>query len=182
MGASVELEEGMEPAVREVIREVTAKPTKVIKDKLGPVSLLLQAQRRQLEDHGARIKEVEARHSAMEDGMTWLPELLNIKTKMRRLKMERVHRTTSQVPSSGQRSSPALVRLHNFQDKQRIMKAAWEMSRNNLPLKYENATVMIFQDFSAAVVWKSYDEVRKRLCAIGTDHIIDLPHSAERVG
>ncbi|MEQ2206372.1 hypothetical protein XENOCAPTIV_028576, partial [Xenoophorus captivus] len=63
MGASVELEEGMGPAVREVIHEATAKPTRVIRDKLRPVSLLLQAQRRQLEDHRTRIKEVEARHS-----------------------------------------------------------------------------------------------------------------------
>lgn len=103
---------------------------------------------------------------------TWLPELLNIKTKAGRLRVERAHRTTNQVPSSGQRPCPTLVRLHNFQDIPRIMNAAWEMSRNNQALKYECATVMIFQGYLTAVVhkWKSYDEVKKRLRAIGADY------------
>lgn len=207
-----------------MIREVTANLTKVIEDKLGPVSLLLQAQGKQLEDHETRIKEAEARISVLEDATNpamdklqslekrvkelsertddlenrgrrkniriiglpdgaegsdpisffecWLPELLNIKTKAGRIKVERAHRTAAQAPSSGHRAHPALVRLHNYQDKQRIMNAAWAMSRDNQPLKHGNATVMIFQDYSVAVVrkLKSFDEVKKRLRSIGADY------------
>lgn len=224
MGADAELVIRSEPAIRKVIREVTANLTKVIEDKLGPVSLLLQVQGKQLEHHEARIKEAEAPISVLEDATnpaldkfqslekrvkelaecvddlenrgrrkniriiglpedaegsnpisffeSWLPELLNIKTKAGRVKVERAHRTVAQAPSSGQRARPALVRLHNYQDKQRTMNAAWAMSRNNQPLKHGNATVMIFQDYSTAVVRKrkSFDEVKKRLRSIGADY------------
>uniref|UniRef100_A0A096LQV1 L1 transposable element RRM domain-containing protein n=1 Tax=Poecilia formosa TaxID=48698 RepID=A0A096LQV1_POEFO len=216
--------EGMDPALREVIREVTANLTKVIEEKLGPVSLLLQTHGKYLEDHETRIKEIETRLSAIEDDLvpsidkleslgkrvkdlteraddlenrgrrknirivglpekaegndpthffeTWLPELLHIKTKTGRLKIDRAHRTPNQVPSSEPRPRPVLVRLHNFQDKQRIMNAAFQLGRNNRPLKHGSATVMIFQDFSAAVVRKrkSFDYVKKLLRAIGADY------------
>lgn len=71
MGTDMELDIRLEPAVheviREVIREVSVNLTKVIEDKLGPVSLLLQAQGKQLEDHETRIKEAEARMSVLEE-------------------------------------------------------------------------------------------------------------------
>lgn len=76
---------------------------------------------------------------------TWLPEILHIETKSGRVKLERAHR--SLAPST-QRPQPVLVRFHNYQDKQRVMNAAWEMGRKNQALKHEDATVMIFQDFS----------------------------------
>lgn len=67
MGTDMELDIRLEPAVREVIREVSVNLTKVIEDKLGPASLLLQAQGKQLEDHETRIKEAEARMSVLEE-------------------------------------------------------------------------------------------------------------------
>lgn len=97
----------------------------------------------------------------------WLPKLLNIQTKTGRIKVERAHRVGG-TSAPDQRPRPVVVRLHNFRDKQRIMTASWDKSRNNQPLKYDDATVMLFQDFSAAVVRKrkSFDEVKRRLKSV----------------
>lgn len=57
---------------------------------------------------------------------TWLPKLLNVETKAGRFKVEQVHHMAAQVPSCDQRPRPALVRLHNYCDKQRIMSSALE--------------------------------------------------------
>ncbi|KAK7933584.1 hypothetical protein WMY93_004480 [Mugilogobius chulae] len=99
---------------------------------------------------------------------TWLPELLNIERE-KGVKVERAHRTAGRAPAHDQKPRPILVRLHNFRDKQRIMSAAWEKSKSNQPLKHGDATVMIFSDFSAAVVTKRkrFDEVKKRLKSAG---------------
>lgn len=52
------------------------------------------------------------------------------------------------------------------------MNAAWEMGRKNQALKYEDATVMIFQDFSASVLRrrKGYDVVKKQLRALSAEY------------
>lgn len=108
----------------------------------------------------------------------WFPKLLNIETKSGRLKVERAHRTG---PTSARdlRPRPVIVRLHNFQDKQRIVNASWDKSKNNQPLKCGDATVLIYQDFSAAVVRKrkGFDHVKRRLSAVGAVYRMLYPAS-----
>lgn len=60
-----------------------------------------------------------------------------------------------------------------------MMSTSWNMGTRNEALKYENATVMIFQDFSAAVLRKrkQFDGVKKRLKAIGATYTQVYPAS-----
>lgn len=224
-GASAEVNaSSFEPALRAAISEITTNISRVIDEKLGPLSQLLQVHREELDSHEKRITETETRISAIEDAVepvknklgaleklaadlsqraedlenrgrrknirivglpegaegddptrffeTWLPGMLNIDTKAGRLKLERAHRSLAPAPPATQRPRSVLVRFHNFQDKQRVMNASWEMGKRNQPLKHGNATVMIFQDFSAAVLRKRkrFDDVKKRLKSIGADY------------
>lgn len=219
------------PALREVISEITANISKIIDDKLSPLSHLLQAHREELDSHGERIAEIEGRVSALEDTVdpvggkmkaleqqvkdltqhvddlenrgrrknirivglpegvegdnptrffeSWLPKVLQIETKTDRIKLERAHRSLAPLPSPSQKPRSILVRFHNYQDKQRVMSASWNMGTKNQALKYQNATVMIFQDFSAAVLRKrkQYDGVKKRLKVIGATYTQVYPAS-----
>lgn len=222
------------PAQREMISEITANISKIIDDKLSPLSHLLQVHREELDNHGERITEVEGRVSALEDivnpveskvkaleqqvmdlneriddlenrgrrkniriiGLpegaegdnpirffeSWLPDVLKIETKAGRIKLERAHRalvneTSRPTPSNKPRS--VVVRFHNYQDKQRVMNASWNMGERKEVLKHDGATVMIFQDFSAAVLRKrkGFDGVKKRLKAIGATYNQVFPAS-----
>ncbi|KAK7877975.1 hypothetical protein WMY93_031377 [Mugilogobius chulae] len=102
----------------------------------------------------------------------WLPEVLQIETKDGRIKLERAHRTLGQKPPPTQRPRPVLVRFHNYQDKQRVMNASWELGRKEEVVKHGDATVNFFQDLSAAVIRKrkGYDAVKKRLRLLGADY------------
>lgn len=66
---------------------------------------------------------------------SWLPKVLHIGAKMGRMKLEQAHRTLPHRPSPTQRPKPVLARFHNYQDKQRIMKASWELGRKNQSVK-----------------------------------------------
>lgn len=220
------------PAQREMITEITANISKIIDEKLSPLSHLLQAHREELDSHGERITEVEGRVSALEDSLgpmdskmkaleqqvadlsehvddlenrgrrknirivglpegvegdnptrffeSWLPKILNIETKTGRIKLERAHRSLAPLPSpTAQKPRSILVRFHNYQDKQRVMSASWNIGTKNQVLKHDNSTVMIFQDFSAAVLRKRkrFDGVKKRLKAIGATYSQVYPAS-----
>ncbi|KAE8281769.1 hypothetical protein D5F01_LYC19152 [Larimichthys crocea] len=218
-------------ALREAVTEITANISKVIDEKLSPLSELFKIHREELDRHDKRITEAEQRISALEDATdlvdgkiealekmvcelseraddlenrgrrknirivglpeeaegddptrffeTWLPQLLHIETKSGRVKLERAHRSLAPKPPTTQRPRPVLVRFHNYQDKQHVMNAAWEVGRKNQALKHEDATVMIFQDFSASVLRrrKGYDAVKKQLRALGTDYRLIYPAS-----
>lgn len=107
----------------------------------------------------------------------WLPDALQIKTKNDRIKLERAHRSLAPKPSSQQRPRPVIVRFHNYQDKQRVMDASWDLARKNQLVKHGDSTVMFFQDFSAALVRKrkGYINVKKRLQALGADYRLLYP-------
>lgn len=226
-GASTAADTGTDAsllALREAVHDITANISRVIDEKLGPLSELLKLQREELDSHGKRLTEAEERISALEDttdpvggkikelekmvselseraddlenrgrrknirivGLpegaegedptrffeTWLPKLLHMDTKSGRVKLERAHRAPASKPPSTQRPRQVLVRFHNYQDKQRVMSASWEMGRKKQALKYGDATVMFFQDFSASVLRrrKGYDSVKKQLRALGADY------------
>ncbi|CAK6981176.1 hypothetical protein D5F01_LYC19152 [Scomber scombrus] len=54
-------------ALREAVDDITANISRVIDEKLGPLSELLKTQREELDSHGKRLTEVEERISALED-------------------------------------------------------------------------------------------------------------------
>uniref|UniRef100_A0AAV2L9G9 Uncharacterized protein n=1 Tax=Knipowitschia caucasica TaxID=637954 RepID=A0AAV2L9G9_KNICA len=76
------------------------------------------------------------------------------------VKIDRCHRALTRRPPAGQRPRAVIMKLHNFQDKVRIMQAA----RRLKTLSYKGASVMIFEDFSAAVVKKrqEFTAVKRR--------------------
>ena len=58
-----------------------------------------------------------------------------------------------------------------------MMNASWNMWVRKEALKYDDATVMIFQDLSAAVLRKrkTFDGVKKRLKAMGVTYNLVYP-------
>ncbi|CAL9698818.1 unnamed protein product [Knipowitschia caucasica] len=107
----------------------------------------------------------------------WLPEVLLMRTKNGRIKLERAHRTLGPKPSPAQRPRPVVARFHNYQDKQRVMNASWELARKNHAVKHRDSRVMLFQDYSATVARrkKGYDAVKKRLRALGAEYRLMYP-------
>ncbi|KAI2657411.1 Neurexin-1a-beta [Labeo rohita] len=91
---------------------------------------------------------------------TWLPNLLNIEFKNHQVKIERAHALTRR-PAPGERPRALILKLHNFQDKARILQAA--RAAGQLVYKWHN--ISIFEDFSVAVVRKrqAFGNVKKRL-------------------
>lgn len=107
----------------------------------------------------------------------WLPEVLHIEGKGGQIKLERAHRSLAPKPPSTQRPRPVLVRFHNYQDKQRVMNASWELARHNQVVKHGGSTVMFFQDFSVTVARKrkGYKAVKKRLRSLGVEYRLIYP-------
>ena len=69
-GASIIADNGAEAslrALREAVGEITANISKVIDEKLDPLSELLKIHREELDSHETRITEAEQRISALED-------------------------------------------------------------------------------------------------------------------
>lgn len=106
---------------------------------------------------------------------SWIPKLLGLEAKAGRIKIERAHRTLAPKPGPNQRPRPVLIRFHNFVDKQRVLDAA----RRRGTVKFQDSTIMFFQDLSAAVVRKrkGFDEVKKRLRDIGAKYMMLYPAS-----
>ncbi len=89
----------------------------------------------------------------------WIPEILYIEMKNRRMKLERAHRIGA--PGSERYSCPMIVHLHNFVDRQRVMdtvRQIWEVC-------FEWKIINCFQDFFTETQRKccGFDEAWKRL-------------------
>lgn len=89
------------------------------------------------------------------------------------VKIDRCHRALAHLPSPDQRPRAVNIKLHNFQDKARIMQAARRMQS----LLYNGAPIMIFEDFSAAVVKKrqGFYHVKQRLREMGIPFAMMYP-------
>lgn len=218
-------EDVLDPAFRQTIQEITANITRVIDEKLGPLSQTIQAHAQQLKKIEERTTEAENRIAAAEctsekmetwiqvlknqiqtmaehiddlenrgrrknvrviglpedaEGSnptkffeSWIPNLLGLETKVGRVKIERAHRTLAPKPGPNQRPRPVLIRFHNFADKQRVLDAA----RRSGTVKYQESSIMFFQDLSAAVLRKrkGFDDVKKRLWDIGAKYMMLYP-------
>ncbi|KAE8287271.1 hypothetical protein D5F01_LYC15243 [Larimichthys crocea] len=166
------------------------KLTRVIDEKLGPLSQTLQAHAQQLKKIEERTTEAENRIAATEHtcetvdtrktrrGVTQqsfsragYPTCSELETKAGHVKIKRAHRTLAAKPGPNQR--PFLIRFHNFIDKQRVLYAA----RCSGTVKYKESTIMFFQDLSAAVLCKrkGLDEVKKRLRDTGAKYMMLYP-------
>lgn len=75
--------------------------------------------------------------------------------------IERAHRVPTGNRPPGAFPRPFLVRFLNYRDRDMILTQA----RKQQDLRYENAKIMLFPDFSAATQYKrrSFNEVRRRL-------------------
>lgn len=104
---------------------------------------------------------------------TWLPELLKVGFKGGSVKVDRCHRALARRPPPDQRPRAVILKLHNFQDKVRIMQAA----RKTQPLVYNSAPIMIFEDFSAAVLRKRQEfyQVKQQLKERGIAYAMLYP-------
>lgn len=214
-------EDALDLAFRQTIQEITANITRVIDEKLGPLSQTLQAHAQQLKKIEERTTEAENRISAAEhisetaemriqalenqvqsmaehiddlenrgrrknvrviglpedaEGSnptkffeSWIPDLLGLETKAGRVKIERVHRTLAPKPGPNQRLRPVLIRFHNFADKQRVLDA----TRRSGTVRYQESSIMFFQDLSAVVLSKQ--NVKKRLRDKGAKYMMLYP-------
>lgn len=104
---------------------------------------------------------------------TWLPELLNVSFKGGSVKLDRCHRALTRRPPPDQRPQAVIIKFHNFQDKVRIMQAA----RKSHPLLHNGAQMLIFEDFSAAVIKKRQEfyQVKQRLKERGIPFAMTYP-------
>ncbi|XP_049931009.1 cadherin-7-like [Epinephelus moara] len=75
----------------------------------------------------------------------WIPEVLNMDMQGERLKIERAHRAGPPLGSTGKQG---LVRLHDYTDRQRILRAA----RNKGRVTMDGQVVSFYQNFSAEIV------------------------------
>uniref|UniRef100_A0A3B4WX50 L1 transposable element RRM domain-containing protein n=1 Tax=Seriola lalandi dorsalis TaxID=1841481 RepID=A0A3B4WX50_SERLL len=187
-------EDALDPAFRQTIQEITANITRVIDEKLGPLSQTVQARVRGLENQIQRMAELiddlenrGRRKNLRVIGLpedvegtnptkffaSWIPNLLELETKAGRVKIERAHRTLAPKPGPNQRPRPVLIRFHNFVDKQRVLDAA----RRKGIVKYQESSIMFFQDLSASILRKrkGFEDVKKRLRDIGAKYMMLYP-------
>uniref|UniRef100_A0A3B3HYL6 L1 transposable element RRM domain-containing protein n=1 Tax=Oryzias latipes TaxID=8090 RepID=A0A3B3HYL6_ORYLA len=103
----------------------------------------------------------------------FLPKLVDVSFKGGAVKVDRCHRVPAGGRTPGKRPRVFLVKLHNFQDKVRIMQAA----RKKQALKFGDAPIMIFDDFSAAVSKKreEFSAVKRRLRERGLQYAMLYP-------
>uniref|UniRef100_A0AAV2KN58 LINE-1 type transposase domain-containing protein 1 n=1 Tax=Knipowitschia caucasica TaxID=637954 RepID=A0AAV2KN58_KNICA len=141
--------------------------------KLSEMELKLEAALEKIDDLENRGRRCNLRIVGLEEGSegtnpvsffkSWLPALVGESDNFKGgvVKIDRCHRALTRRPPAGQRPRAVIMKLHNFQDKVRIMQAA----RRLKTLSYKGASVMIFEDFSAAVVKKRQEcTAVKRRC------------------
>ena len=79
---------------------------------------------------------------------------------------DRAHRTLSSRPGPGQRPRPVLVRLHRFQQKERIIR---EARAKRGKLRYRGTPIAIYEDYPSEILEqrKEYQEVMSELYQLG---------------
>ena len=95
------------PALREVVSEITANISKIIDDKLSPLSYLLQTHREELDTHEKRITEAEGGICALEDTVE------PVEGKMRALEKQ-VHDLTEHIDDLENRGRRKNIHIVGF--------------------------------------------------------------------
>ena len=104
----------------------------------------------------------------------WIPEILNMDMQGKRLKIERAHRVGPPAGSAGRPGPRAvLVRLHDYTDRQRILRAARSKGR----VSTDGQVVSFYQDFSAEIVKRRQQsaDARRRLREAGIKYAFAYP-------
>lgn len=104
----------------------------------------------------------------------WIPEILNMDMQGERLKIERAHRVGPPAGSTGRQNPRAvLVRLHDYTDRQRILRAA----RNKGKVTADDQVVSFYQDFPAEIVKRRQEsaDARRRLREAGIKYAFAYP-------
>lgn len=104
---------------------------------------------------------------------TWIPEVLNLKVKNDRIKVDRCHRTPAKPRPDAAKPRVIYIRLHNYSDKQLIMQSA----RNLGEVTVSGSRIHFFEDFSPALEKKrrDYMEVKKTLRTLGISYRMIFP-------
>lgn len=92
---------------------------------------------------------------------TFLISLLDLPAMPPTFVVERAHRVPPTPPIPGNPPRPFLLKLLNYRDRDRILAAA----REKQDLRFNNAKIMLFPDYSPEVQQRrrSFTEVRRRL-------------------
>ncbi|RXN16570.1 LINE-1 type transposase domain-containing 1 [Labeo rohita] len=112
----------------------------------------------------------------------WIPDYLQVDTKVGKLKLESAHCSLAPKLAQGGRPCPVIVQFHNFQDKQRVMTAATKLFTLNSKLTLSSRDpdapkISFFNDYSAAVVQKrrAFNEVKTRLRELQMEYALLYP-------
>ncbi|CAL1580692.1 unnamed protein product [Knipowitschia caucasica] len=155
-------------AVEDELSDVSAQVAKLIKDKT-----FLMDKVDSLENYSRRnnIRLINLREGCEGNDpvaffTNWLPIILGREEFAGPLMIERAHRTLGPKPSASERPRPVLIRLLNYQDREKILRtAAKRYKENKSPITYEDRPLMFFPDLSPNLVKrrKEFDHVKGEL-------------------
>lgn len=162
------------------IADMNAQIAKLTKD-----NTFLLEKTESLENHSRRnnIRIVNLREGREgSDPVTfftnWLPKILGHEHFTEPLMIERAHRTLAPRPTANERPRAVLIRLLNYQDREKILHASARLSKANKgPIIFEDEPVMFFPDLSASLVKrrKEFDPIKKKLRSMGVEYSLLHP-------
>ncbi|KAI7812581.1 hypothetical protein IRJ41_004791 [Triplophysa rosa] len=168
----------LSPEASKVVESLTVNIAKMIDSKLELILEKIQDVSKEVQRTNNRVEEAEQRISEKTEGQAavnfmekWIPDILCLKTKNGRVKLERAHRIGA--PGSERYTRSIIVRFHNFVDRQRVMDTARQLKE----VRFEGKRIYFFQDFSAETQRKrlGFDEARKRLRDMGLRYSLTYP-------
>lgn len=107
--------------------------------------------------------------SAIQFMESWLPKVLALATKDRKIKLEWVHRVSGPTRRGADSRRPyphtMIVRFHHYSDRVQVLEA----SRWAKDVRFEDSRIFLFQDFSSQTHRKrrAFDQARRRLQSLG---------------
>ncbi|KAI4806458.1 hypothetical protein KUCAC02_017283 [Chaenocephalus aceratus] len=103
-----------------------------------------------------------------------LPQLLEDQILPTSPELVRAHRSLTAKPKPGERPRPVIIRFHNFQTKERVIREARKMRAD---LQYEGKPIAFYEDYIPEVVMQRalYREVMAQLYKLGLRPALQYP-------
>ncbi|KAF3842858.1 hypothetical protein F7725_001707 [Dissostichus mawsoni] len=103
-----------------------------------------------------------------------LPQLLGDQILPTSPELVRAHRTLAAKPRPGERPRPVIIRFHNFQTKERVIREARKMRAD---LRYEGKPIAFYEDYIPEVVMQRalYRQVMAQLYKLGLRPALQYP-------
>ncbi|KAI4793065.1 hypothetical protein KUCAC02_032950 [Chaenocephalus aceratus] len=103
-----------------------------------------------------------------------LPQLLGDQILPTSTELVRAHRSLDAKPKPGERQRPVIIRFHNFQTKERVIREARKMRAD---LRYEGKPIAFYKDYIHEVVMQRalYREVMVQLYKLGLRPALQYP-------